>query len=371
MRRSWAAGVVVALIACGRVVADDALTDASPTDAAAADASSSIDASATDSAPADATAFTTYLPCTSCDASVVLAEAGARYLAADETNVYWSANGQQNFSAVISKCPIGACVPDVLFTGYAARIALNGTSLYAWTQSIAYACTTDGCDGGTILSAMLNDGVFGFAAAGASVFWSEQLSFDWDHAKLRTCAPSSCDAGATFAANQPAPRDVVADDASVFWINLGEPVDGGIDWIDYGDGGIFSCAMGACDGGVELAAHQTNAHSLVANSSSVLWISNGSIFRCKKTGCGGKPEVLATFAGTVASLAVDDVAAYFVIADPPNAGPWRVIEMLLDGSAPPSAITSDEEYYYFSNIALNSTNVFWIAMSGDILRTSK
>jgi len=364
-----AACVLVGIVACGRVV-----TEVTPPD----DASLPIDAHAdvvTSDSTVDATdgadaALTTYLPCTSCDASVVLANAHAFRLAVDETNVYWSANAQQ-YSSIISKCPIDACTPETLFTGYAGNIALHGTNLYTWTHEIAYACTTNGCDAGTVLNATVNDGVFGFAASGTSVLWSEQLDFDWQHASIRACDPSSCDASVTVAANQPAPRDVVADDASVFWINLGEPVDGGIDWIDYGDGGIFSCAMDACDGGLELAAHETNAYSLVTNSSSVFWLRGGSILRCKQSGCGGKSDVLATFAGDVDALVVDDVAAYFVVADVPNAAPWRIIKLLLDGSAPPAAITNDEKSYYFSNIAINSQDVFWIATNGDIMKTSK
>lgn len=367
MRRAGAAFVITSMLACGREAPDIGPNDASePTEVSITDATI-IDASTID-ASVDAPAITPFVPCTTCDASTVVIGANAAAIAVDESTVYWSTSAQQGWYT-ISKCAIGACTPETLIAHGQRNIVLEGSNLFAW-WIIVVGCATDCSDGGTILNATI-PGVQGFAASGASAFWSAGHGFDLQ-ASVMECDPGSCDAGVAFAANQPAPRDIAADDASVYWINFGGAVDGGLDWVDYADGGIMTCAIGACDGGVELAAHQTYASSLVTNTTTVFWIEGTSILACAKSGCGGSPKVLATFAQVVSDLAVDDATVYFVLHDPPSeTTPWRVVRLALDGSSPPTAITVDQKSGGYCNLALNTHDVFWCSPAGDIVMTAK
>jgi hypothetical protein len=321
-----------------------------------------IEASAPDSGTIDApiedvssdATGTDYVPCGACTSKVVASAVDARGLAADQTRVYW-ANPPQNGWYSVSKCDIASCSPATVL-GYGHRnLEVVGTNLFDWDSLGATVCTTTDCnDGGRPLFATSNDGLQGFGTAGGDAFWSSQIG------SIERCDPETyCTSSTTFIANQPSPRDVVVDDASVFWINGGS------------DGGIIACSTDACDGGgVELAGHQTSTSSLAQSSSTIFWILQGSsILACSKAGCGGKPTVLATFVESVTSLAVTESAAYFILADPSKR--WRIVKLVLDHSQPPTAITQDDPAQTQANIALNAQDVFWVSSSGDLTMTAQ
>lgn len=355
MRRLGFIALGLGLASCGLIAQDTPppIDGSAPDDVVTVMEGSTPDASTTDATIGDASADANaadYVSCGACTATVVASAVDARDLVADDSRVYWSTPALNGWSTV-SKCDIAACSPaPVVWYGHAGLV-LVGTNIFDWDALGATVCTTTDCnDGGRPLFAAAN--VQGFGTAGGDVFWSTAAS-------IQRCDPqTSCTSSTTFVANQPAPRDVVADDASVFWINAGL------------DGGVLACSVDACDGGgVELAAHQTNAFALTSNATTVLWIEGSSILSCAKAGCGGKPTVRATFVEIVTSLAVTDTAAYFILSSPSQH--WRIVKLLLDNSQPPTAITQDDPAPTKADITLNTNDVFWVSSTGDLKTTAQ
>jgi len=222
-------------------------------------------------------------------------------IAVDSTHVYWGVE-----EGLLARCPLSGCgtSPDVLATGIGPRgMTLDATNLW-WTNDTDGSitrCPLAGCSGnGTVLySSPQKPGQL--AMYGGWFYWT--VFNNQGKGAVGACDMADCTGTATlFATGLELPFGIAADASGVYWAELGQ--------------GSNSRVMRApLHGGAAtvLASGQSSSALVAVDATSVYWTNEGgSVAKCAKAGCNGKPVVLAHFtAGTPFGIAVDDKSVYW------------------------------------------------------------
>lgn len=367
----------------------DASLDVSAPEAGALDASTSdapaADSSAPDASAVDAAADTSL---DASDAGPLLLTTGLTFtdeLVVSGGNLYWL-EGAQYSPKSIKTCPVTGCAtprtivtePGVMYLRY---LAVDDTNVYYTTQDSVgggrvMRASLSGVDagadagdagGGTLLSDENTTGPtpqqpWNIAVRSSGLYWIQYFSGDLVH-----CDPSSCAATRKVIGNGgPRARTVAFTPSSIVWVGEGNPAsqsfvascslpecDAGVTTLMYpGQNArqlriaepsfyflnldtlttkyqVRTCPLTGCpDGGSALVVSSDEtelaAQQLAANSEKVYWLNANRVVSCPAGGCdGGAASVHASVPGgeTATLLTGDESYLYAVTAE---GSVWRL-----------------------------------------------
>lgn len=252
-------------------------------------------------------------PKTGCGTSTVVGpnQPGAFDIVGDGTNVYWTTfNGTSDQVARALK-PNGPL--NALATGLTSAygITMSGTDLY-WTlnngaTSTVSRCKAAGCSNLPTPVAINQNGAAGIAADATDVYWANTYGGEIMH-----CAPPCAALPNSFAKSQTYPLFVALDSTNVYWTN-------------YTGGTVVTCPRAGCGTPTILASGQSQPRAITVDATDVFWTTtgtNGTIMKCKKTGCGGQPTTLADNQNGPYGIAVDATSVYWT-----NFGAGTVVKL--------------------------------------------
>ncbi|AUX39542.1 hypothetical protein SOCE26_009350 [Sorangium cellulosum] len=268
-------------------------------------------------------------PVAGCPAPVLLAEglappAGAfspPYLVSVDLNfVHWLASRRGSTARSYFRCPAAGCVGD---TPREVWEPLNGTPTQIQVG---------------------DDGV---------VRISEK--FDVYECDGSTCTRIPC-------VHADSIRSFVMDGTTVYWSHTTDP------------GGVYFCNASDSTGAIQLHAEPGAAMAIQGDIHYVMSVAKGSIFSCKKAGCGGSPAAFVEGEQALTSMAVGPTGVYWTAAGDETRTGGAVKMCPLDGcGAGPRVIASGQARP--TSIRLRNGFVYWAnrgvagpPMSGEIVR---
>jgi hypothetical protein len=232
-------------------------------------------------------------------------------------------------------------------------------------------CAKDGCGGQPTLLAGSQLSPVSIALGGGSVYWIQS-----DTSTVMQCAAGGCGGhptpmgtGAGCMGGQ-ACQGVVADASSVYWITTDA---------------VVACPAAGCGGDpTTLASNQEGSYGIAVDATNVYWAVNGDVLACAISGCGGNPTKLASLQGAIV-LGITGGNVYWTYPGQPAcqgepATSSRVLAcvgaacgsaptMVATGSFWPAGFAADAENAYWTNYAdpcytLGTGNVQKCAISG-------
>jgi hypothetical protein len=307
-------------------------------------------------------------------------------------------------------CATGLCLARGIAVGTSpVDLVVDSTNVYF----------TDG--DGTVKKVLAGGGTVGLLAVGvatpygitvdaSNVYFTSSGTFAAgfnDGAVLKV--PISPDGGTAIptpiATNRPSPQAIVVDDTQVYWLEPGSMPT---------NGSILSCPLSGCpsntphvmvdtlalpyglaldstslyvtaSGGGEvygvdkvtakiriIALSQNQPEGIAVANGQVYWATNldGLIQSAPVGGSGGTTKFIATTMGSPQSVAADSTKVYWSDTHPVfTFGPLE--ECSVTGCPPAAPLKLVEMGETATNIAIDSTYVYWIDASGQILRVAK
>jgi len=253
---------------CGELASTTSPTDGGPSEAAPLDGSA-------DEAAAPSDAGLVVPSCSPCVGATVVTSPGITSFAIDATNVYWT-----NATAV-SKCPLSGCTePTVLaFQPNAGAVHVaDGVVYWRSVGGIARCGTTCTNDETTFFTSTV-PAISAFDVAAGRAF----IALHDNDGGILTCAANDCSDAGMFAAFQPNPWSVVADDASVAWLDRGMEINPH-KAIFYLDASVRECDVGGCEAGAGFVSAGSTPTGLAMNASSVFWADGHTLYGCARSG---------------------------------------------------------------------------------------
>jgi hypothetical protein len=308
---------------------------------------------------------------------VVLAnvgEEGVAQFAIDETSLYWTTSyvaGQPGATGgLMSKCPLAGCAgaPTTLATGQDSPVGLwvVGSTLY-WQNvngGSIMRCSTDCNDDPTTFYSWTNQIAGPFAANVTEAFMvtgSESVG---------ECPTSGCGL-TTFATGQASPVQIVATDASVYWVDLGATEPFGKGDVMFVDGGIVTCPVSGCaDAATTLVGGVRPFGDLAVVAGVAYWVQgpNADLVACEVSGCDGVPKtVVSGIPGGIEAFAVDGSGIYFQDFQSEGVGgsattTWQISRCPITGcSGAPTLLYSALLVGGMPEVLVDATRVYFIA----------
>jgi hypothetical protein len=175
-----------------------------------------------------------------------------------------------------------------------------------------------------------------------------------------TCLPTTAQ---VFASGLATPGGIVLDSTSVYWVDVGVPLDGGA-VPDSGRAGsqILKCAKSGCGGLASVVASDAQGalSKLAVDATNVYWIVTNGILSCPLAGCSGSPGIFWSGTNTPYDIAADASGVYFTLPTAsrvvmcPAAGCGSTPAVLYPGGdagaffGQPTALTLDATSLYFA-----------------------
>jgi hypothetical protein len=144
----------------------------------------------------------------------------------------------------------------------------------------------------------------GVAVRGGLVYFTTRLL------AVESCEAKDCPSSLVqLASDQNVPGAITTDSTSVYWANIGFPIDGG-----YG-GSVSTCGLAGCPSGMAtvLAPLEQRPVDLAVDSAAVYWTDGygGLIRSCAVAGCLESPTTLVEDPTTLSGLAIDATSIYW------------------------------------------------------------
>jgi hypothetical protein len=307
--------------------------------------------------------------------------------------VYWGA--QNGEDGLVMRCAAGGCgdQPTVLVVepgGSPPPLTFHAGSLF-WSQDDApstspqgsiVTCAAGGCAGqpATVVSGLYHPGVVALDAA--NVYWTTlgtetDAATDWTNGAVLTCPIGGCNGPpTTLASGLVNVLRIAVDAENVYFTTQGTSP-------KQTDGAVWKCAIGGCNGQpTTLASGQTSAFDLVVAGGDVYWTTSTTVMKCATAGCGDHPTVLASGLDNVLQIAADAEDVYFTVGGGPgnqnnltNGSVMKCARSGCDGK--PTTLASGQ--LSINGIAVDDTSVYWANggawqthyMDGAILKVAK
>jgi len=248
-------------------------------------------------------------------------------IAVDETSVYFTiratANIQNPNSGSVMKCAKSGCgnEPTVLASKQAPQgIAVNATHVY-WTndsqngaEGTVMGCAKDGCDDKPTLVGSGPQGPEGIAVDANNVYWTAEVPGTVLECPLEGCVGVPTTLAAVSTTSPATPISIAVDATNVYWT------------LDQNKGNdeVLECPIAGCLGipttlaSKQIAPGDLLPGGLAVDEQNVYWTNdtqlglggNGKLMKCAKSGCGGKPTVVASEIDEPGPIAVDATSIY-------------------------------------------------------------
>ena len=179
--------------------------------------------------------------------------------------------------------------------------------------------------------------------------WVDESRFYWQTAsqgKIQSCLKDDCEHSVvTYAAEHYSDgvRITIAS-GHVYWRANG--------------GTIYSCPSAGCDGEPQRVVQDPAGlnSALSADGDYVYWASAADIYRCRYSGCGPTPEVVATQSHPSFKLSFQGSNAYWVDVSQ-DFSTFPILRAPSDGSAPPSPVVQTSA----RDLGNDGVNLYWTA----------
>jgi hypothetical protein len=305
---------------------------------------------------------------------------GVSSFAIDGTSLYWTTfytgtdGSLSPQNGTVSKCPLAGCAdaPTLLATrqSFPEKLLVRGSTLY-WLDNnagSAMRCSVDCNDDAVVLQQWpAISSVGDFTVNSTTLFFSFFGPNNDD--LVQECSTTGCANPVTFASGQTTPTDMATNAMNLIWIDLGVATGGKATM--FLDGGVMTCPLQGCDGGVTtLAAGLNYPNSLAADDATAYWAQAGSVLACAVSGCNGAPTMIASLPtgyDGVGGVAVDATDVYFG-ARSSVAGPswsiWKCARTGCSGGPTMLASTSFVTGNPLEQVAVDSSRVYFVSGDG-------
>jgi hypothetical protein len=273
-------------------------------------------------------------PVTGCTAPKTIADESGdsgvlfiNFLTADATNVYYTAASTGSGTGLIKVVPIdGSTAPTVIDTETENLwgMAIDSTGLY-WVDNSWGGTSNDGallrCDPANCAATrtVLLTGqprIDNVALTTGAIYWAGEGNPS-TQSYVRTCAKGACDAGTTLMYPDHNARTLRLDPQRFYFQGL-DPATS--------RERIKFCPLSGCDGGLAaaLATDVGISQSLVADGTSVYFMTDAGIVSCPATGCPGAAAVHTPFPSPVMGWAIVSDGTFLYFTSPGDGALYRV-----------------------------------------------
>jgi hypothetical protein len=305
-------------------------------------------------------------------APLATGQAGASWIAADSSNVYWAiqhVTGQSpdgSIDAAVVQCAASGCTTPTTLAAWTTSGGLGVESMAADANNVYWAtndgkvleCAVGGCNGSPTQLAS-GQAATAMVADGHALFWVGGSS--GEPGAVMMCEAAGCNGSPTVVASvQNVPMGIAVDETNVYWVNQG-------------DGTVMKCAIAGCnDRPTTLASGQDHPWGIATDGSSAYWTNYGThtapktpgtVMLCAVGGCDQKPTLLASgFSGPTAIVVHgggvywSDGLAGAVYGCPVGGCNGQPATLASGFDATPDALGGC--------LAVNDSNLFWTAGAG-------